>query len=109
MTTRIFPNDPAQLDTLYRTRLAGSEYLLKLRYNQRLDRHFAELYDTDGSLIRGSAKVVAGTPLWAEARYEERLPDAVLFPLTLNPDTSPPGLEDLGEGRRVELIVFEDG
>ena len=43
----LIPNDPGQPLRSYRVTLGGVEYILKLRYNQRLARYFAELYSTD--------------------------------------------------------------
>jgi len=107
MTTLVFPNNISSFDTKYRVTLGGREYLLRLRYNQRLERYFGELYNEDDQLVRGSVKVVTDSLMWQQSGYDEDMPDALLWPLTLSPDTSPPTLSELGKDLRVEIVVFE--
>ena len=108
MATFLFPNDKAAPDTTYRTQLGGEEYLLRLRYNSRCSRWYIELYDAANNLVRGGNKLLTDWLLWSSILQLSGFPNALLIPQTLAPSEEPPEINELGEGERVELSVFQD-
>lgn len=90
------------------TNLDGTDYLFEFRYNQREDCWYFDLSLTDGTLLVAGIKVVCNRPLLRKF-VDTRLPPGTLIALSNTTDASPPGLEELGEDRRVTLIYSPFG
>ena len=54
-------------------------------------------------------KLVANWPLLRHYHHDPRVPPGEFFVMDLTGDRTPPGLDDLGEGKRCELTYFEVG
>ncbi len=94
-----------------RVRLEGSDYKLLFRWHTREARWRIDMFDAeDDALIRGLA-VEANRPLLRYYQFDDRVPPGELIAVATTTDTSPPGLEELGVGKRVELTYYpaEDG
>jgi len=86
--------------------LSGTEYVLSFQYNQREDRWYVSLYDTNGNAIYLGRKIVCNIPLFRKCASGSR-PLGDLFAQTLTADDTPPKLEELGD--RVKLVYYEPG
>jgi len=86
--------------------LQGQSYKFEFRYNQREGRWYFSMSLNGDDLVSG-VKVVCRVNLLYRAA-DTRLPPGVLMALSQEGgDSSPPGLEELGVGRRVTLTYFE--
>jgi hypothetical protein len=87
-------------------RLDGRDYTLRLVWNQRAERWSLDLLDDDEEpIIQGVALMVA-VPLLRWKRFDPRTPPGELIAVDVTNDGSPPGLDELGPGKRVELTYF---
>lgn len=85
--------------------LEGRDYVFEFRYNQREDVWYFSIGLPDGTTIAAGLKVVCRRE-FLHRIADVRLPRGTLLAVSneLPLDESPPGLEELGEGRRVQLI-----
>jgi hypothetical protein len=91
----------------FRARLDGVDYLISLAYNQREDRIYLSLADNEENPIVSGIKVLANYPLLFRHRYDTRIPPGELMAIDTTTDGSPPGLGELGEGLRCQLVYFD--
>lgn len=85
------------------TVLDGADYLFEFRYSQRESCWYFTISLTDGTALVSGVKVVCNRSLLT--RFANiQLPKGVLVAMATGPDASPPGLTELGAGKRVELI-----
>lgn len=84
----------------------GVDYSLYFAYNQRLDQWFMSISDATGApIVRGIA-IVCNWGLLSNYS-DERLPRGILMCQTnVATDTTPPGLAELGPGRRCNLVYL---
>jgi hypothetical protein len=109
MAVLIIPTTPGEPYYRQRTKLEGREYLLYFSYNQRIDRWYLSIFDElETPLLRG-IKLICNWPLLRHYRFDERLPPGEMYALSLDGNDEPPGFEELGPGRRVELVYRESG
>jgi hypothetical protein len=102
--TRLFiPTSPDEAFYVQRTQLDGVVYQLTFRYNQRENTYRIDLALDDGTLVVTGVKVVCSVPLLYRFRSDPRTPGGMLTAVSSSQDTTPPGLGELGEGRRVQL------
>jgi len=97
-------SDPFYTQT---TALDGVEYVLEFRYNQREDAWYFSISLPNGTLLAAGIKVICNIPLlrkWVDTR----LPKGTLAALSKTKDTSPPGLNELGEDARVTLVYTSE-
>lgn len=92
--------------TSQRTRLDGRDYLLRFAYNEREERWYLSLYDEDELPVLQGLKLVANHPLLKAYRSNPDVPPGELVVADLTGDNSPPTLDELGEGRRCELLYI---
>ncbi len=85
--------------------LDGADYLFEFRYSQREDAWYFSVSLTDGTALVSGVKVVCNRDLLSRFA-DSRLPAGMLVAASNGEDESPPGLEELGEGKRVELIYY---
>ena len=83
--------------------LDGTDYLFEFRFNQREACWYFDISLTDGTLLVAGVKVVCHRPLLRRFA-DTRLPKGILIAASNSEDTDPPGIDELGEGRRVELV-----
>jgi hypothetical protein len=89
-----------------RTRLDGRDYNLHFAWNEREERWRLSIHDDeDVPLVRG-LKLVANWPLLRFYRFDPRVPPGELMVVDLTGSNEPPGLDDLGIGRRCELVYY---
>jgi hypothetical protein len=104
MTAQVVPtgNDPFYSQT---TTLDGVPYLLEFSYNQREDCWYLLLSTNDGDAIYGSVKLVCNWPLFAICA-DPQLPPGQFVVASSTTDLSPPGLQDLVDGGRCQLVYM---
>ncbi len=90
-----------------KTRLDGVDYVLSLAYNQREDRWYLSIADDEETPILSGLKLVSNFGLLFRHRYNPAVPPGELMVTDTTTDKSPPGLLELGEGKRCELTYFE--
>lgn len=89
----------------YTITLEGKPYLFEFRYNQRESAWYLDVAEVDGTVLVRGVKLVCGINLLR--RFADvRLPPGLLTCIANGADKSTPGLEDLGEDRRVTLTYF---
>ena len=109
MAALLVPTTPGVPFYTQKTRLDGIDYILGFRYSQREDRWYLSIYDSEEKPILLGLKLVANWPLLHAYRFNPLVPPGELMASSLGPDDSPPGLNELGEKLRVQLIYFEAG
>lgn len=109
MDALLIPTTPGVPFYTQKTRLDGVDYVLTFRYSQREDRWYLSLADNEEVPILSGLKLVANWPLLYSYHYDTRVPPGELFASDLSGDETPPGLNELGEGLRVQLIYFPLG
>lgn len=88
---------------MQRTTLDGRDYNLRFAWNQREERWYLDIADGDDTAILTGLKLVTNWPLLRAYHADHRVPPGELAVFTMLPDTSPPGLFDLGVGLRCTL------
>jgi hypothetical protein len=89
-----------------RTRLDGVDYNLRFAWNERIARWHLDIYDDADGIICAGLKLITNVSLLRFYQWDPRMPPGDLRVMTLSPDESPPGLNELGEGLRCQLIYF---
>jgi hypothetical protein len=93
-------------NTRQRVVLDGREYVLDLRWSQREERWYLDLYDAIGRLLAGSVKLVVNWPLLYKLRgLEDALPPGELFAISASAAPQDPGLDELGDS--VQLVYAD--
>lgn len=88
--------------------LTGTEYVLDYQYNQREDRWYLSLYDTNGNAIYTGRKIVLSVPLFRKCATGNK-PLGDIFAQSLTADDTPPKLDDIGTDSRAVLVYYEPG
>lgn len=102
-------------DRTLRTRLDGRDFLLRLVWNGRESRWYMTVSDSGGTVLVSGVKVLANWPLLSTTddqpyrRWNPDLPPGDLIAVDLTTDGTPPGIDELGEGKRVEMTYFPAG
>lgn len=107
MAVLVIPTPNDQPYYSQKVRLDGRDYLFHVAYNEREDRRYLSIHDEEDEPLVSGIKIIANWPLLRSYRFEPRLPPGELMAIDLTGDDSPPGLNELGEDRRVELNYFE--
>lgn len=89
-----------------RLTLDGRVYTIGLAWNQLTEGWFLSLLDSEERPIISGVRVVSNWPLLRWKRFDPRCPPGELAAVTGNPDESPPGFDDFGIGKRVQLTYF---
>lgn len=107
MALIVIPTSPGVPYFRQKTKLEGRDFILDFAYNQRIARWYLSIFDDEEtSLVRG-LKLVTNWPLLRHYRYDTRLPPGELMALAQDGSHAPPELDELGEGKRVELCYLE--
>lgn len=83
--------------------LDGRNYVFNFEYSQREERWYFDISLNDGTPIAKGIKVVCGVSLLRKKRWNPNTPAGELFARASGKDASPPKLEELGIGKRVQL------
>jgi hypothetical protein len=89
---------------LQKVRLDGRDFVLHFAFNQREDRWSLDIHDDEDEPIVQGLKLLANWPLLRHYRWNESLPPGELIVMDLTGDGAPPGLDELGDGKRCQLI-----
>jgi hypothetical protein len=92
--------------TSQRLTLDGRVYTLYLDWNQWAATWYMHLADVEDEPIVCGIRLVTNWPLLRFYKYEPRMPPGEMIAHDLTGDGSPPGLNDFGEGKRVELTYY---
>jgi hypothetical protein len=86
-----------------RTALDGVDYELEFDWSTLESRWYLTIYTVEHVLLAGPAKVICNRPLCAYWHGRAGMFQGEIWAVCSAPDKSPPGLDELGIGRRVEL------
>lgn len=89
-----------------RIALDGRLYTLELKWNQWASYWSFGLWDSEESPIILGIRIVSNWPILRFYRYDPRTPPGEIIAHDLTGDGSPPGYEDFGIGKRVELTYY---
>ena len=87
------------------TTLDGISYLLSFRWNQRESCWYLSIALQDETPLADGIKIVCNVYLLRKF-VDIRLPPGQLMAIANNNDTSPPGIDELGQDRRVTLLYL---
>lgn len=87
-----------------RVQLDGVDFQLGFDYSGREDRYYLSVSDADGDLIVGGLKVVDNWFLLTRVA-DSRRPMGDIMALQTD-GYGPPGLNDIGPGRRVQMLYL---
>ena len=89
-----------------RIALDGKLYTLELKWNQWASYWSLGLWDSEDSPIILGIRIVSNWPILRFYRYDTRIPAGEIIAHDLTGDGSPPGFDDFGIGKRVELTYY---
>jgi len=89
-----------------RTRLDGADYNLHFQWNEREGRWYLSIADESDNPIVTSIKLITNWPLLFYYQSNPKVPPGELVVVDQTNDGSPPGISDLGEGQRCQLIYM---
>lgn len=90
------------------TTIDGTDYLLSFWYNQREARYYFSVGLPDGTKIASGAPLVCQWPLFSDVRgLDPNMPTGVFYVYAATTPEIPPGLGEMGPGKRCELIYVE--
>lgn len=86
--------------------LDGTQYQLTFRWNHRTKTWSLDLDDSAGTAIVHGMRLMVGVPILNRYHYLDSCPPGELIVTSQTSDDSPPGLEDLADGARCQLIYI---
>lgn len=86
--------------------LDGIDYAFEFRFNQRENCWYFSIGLSDGTELANGIKVLCNRNLIRKF-VDDRMPPGLLMALSGTPDTTPPGLNDLGDGLRVTMYYYD--
>ena len=89
-----------------RTTLDGQDYQFEFAWSVREARWYFSLLDTSGNPLAGPIKVLTNWPMFSYYHDRAGFPPGEMIATSVNPDDSPPGIDELGLDRRVTLTYF---
>lgn len=92
--------------TSQRIALDGRVYTMRLSWNMLAESWYLGIADSEDDPILNGLRIVPNLPLLRFYRYEDRLPPGEIVAQDMTGDGSPPGYDDFGIGKRVELIYY---
>jgi hypothetical protein len=94
----------------FRTNLEGIDYQIRLDWSTRESRWYMSLYSATEELLCGQIKVLTNWPMLRYYHHREGMPTGEIIAASLQTDDdSPPGLYELGVGKRCTLSYFVQG
>lgn len=100
----IIPTSNSSIQS-FRCTLDGVDYKLRFKFNTRDSRWYMDIYAKDDSAIVLGTKIVCLYPL-LNSGLSNRLPPGFFYAGSGTIDNSPPGVNDLGIGRRCQLYYY---
>lgn len=88
------------------TALDGVDYQFEFQFNQRTSLWQFSIYSKEGTLLAPTISVVCRMSLLRRYRHVAGVPTGELVAIPYGDDDYPPGLDELGSGKRVELSYF---
>jgi hypothetical protein len=107
MSVLLIPTTPGEPFHSSKVRLEGRDFVFQMRWNQREERWYLSILEDDSTPILLGLKLIANWELLGPYRSDPRVPPGRLFAADLTNDHSPPGLDEIGVGKRVELTYIE--
>ena len=107
MALIVIPTTPGAPYYRQKTNLEGRDFILVFSYNERIERWYLSIFDEEETPLLQGLKLMASWPLLRHYRYDTRLPPGELMALTLDGSSDPPTLNELGPGKRAELVYLE--
>lgn len=92
-----------------RITLDGRTYTLRLSWNTLAASWYLGIDDVEGEPIVDGIRVLTDWPMLRFYRADLRVPPGEFLAQTLTTDVSPPGYDDFGIGKRVELTYYAQG
>lgn len=92
----------------FRVTLDGSEYQLRLRYNDRDETWSLSLFDSAGVAIRQGIRCVVNFPLTRQIADARVMPGVLYWYDSRGDFTAPPTLDELGAEGTAVLVYSED-
>jgi hypothetical protein len=108
MTEYLVPTSPGVPYYSQTTKLDGRDFFLRFAFNEREVAWYLSIYDEQRVPLLLGIKLVVNWPLLRHYHYDPRIPPGELMALDLTGDGATPGLDELGEGKRVELHYFSE-
>lgn len=94
----------------FRTNIEGVDYQIRLDWSTREARWYMSLYSAAEELLCGRTKVFTNWPMLRYYHHREGVPSGEIIAASLQEDTdAPPGLYELGVGKRCTLSYFTEG
>ena len=88
--------------------LDGDDYILNFKFNSREERWYFDIYDKEDNPLLLGNKILCLYPLLNLQTDARDLPPGFFYCASGPNDNSPPGLYDLGEDRRCQLIYYDE-
>lgn len=92
-----------------RTNLDGVDFQLDFQWSVREARWYLSIRDTLGELLAGPSKLFVNWPVFYRRGQRSGMPAGEIWCMSLGPSDDPPGLNELGQGRRCDLNYFSAG
>lgn len=89
-----------------RIRLDERDYLFRYRWQTRTSRWKLDISTDEEELLISGLCLIVNWPLLRYYHADDRVPSGELICVATSPGTDPPGLEELGEGKRCELTYY---
>jgi hypothetical protein len=89
-----------------RTTLDGRDFNLLFQYNDRQATWRLSVLDEEGSPIASGRRIVCNINLFRFIGHNPLAPPGELYAIDTTDDDSPPGVDELGIGKRVQLLYF---
>lgn len=102
----ILPVRPGVPDQLFSTQLADVTYQIRLRWNARANGWYLDVLEASDEPIASGLRVALGAALGNLVRREPFLSGTIVA-VDLSGQDREPGLDDFGDGARVELRYLD--
>lgn len=111
MAFLVIPTTPSVPRQRSKLTIEGRPYILELAWNQREARWYLSLFDELSTPLVVGMKLVfrarTALDLFQSHRWDPRVPRGALFLIDRLETNEPPGLGELGDGLRCQLIYRE--
>lgn len=103
----IIPTFPDETNYTIAPTLDGIPYRITFRLSEREACYYVDLALADGTLLVTGKKLVCSVSIWKRQRYNLNVPQGhVVCVASPGQSLDPPGLGELGDGRRCVLAYF---
>lgn len=105
-TPRLIPVIAGASHQQQRIALDGKLYTLGLSWNQWASYWSFSLWDSEESPIILGVRIAVNWPLLRYYKFDSRCPPGEFFAHDLTDNSSDPGYDDFGIGKRVQLVYY---